>query len=475
MPDEDKTTNTNQPVTEEVPTVGPTTTPAPPVPDTSGQTIDAPAPPPMQDGAFPPPPPIVEEKKPEETSAPASETKTDESSQTIPDIPPVISTSDTGGKKRVSKKMIATILGVLVLVGGIGAGVILVQNQQDIREKAAYVNGGGGGGNACTSAGGACYSSPNCRRVGKSTVNGGDGCGGSSEICCSGGRRSTPTPTRKPTPSTPKPTAKPANCEQAGGACYSAPSCLKVGKQIVNGGSGCDSVSEICCGGTTSTTTTPTTSTCSSSSKVTATNDGGGNSASTFTVTQAQVNACQNACSSAWINVYRYECNNTNVAQGCNDNGYRLKSHASAGDSFSIGNVECGSVQIDSGCFDGSRSYGSLAFASSVGSAPCSSSAAPEPGLTSSCLNIKTFDAEWNAITDLSSLVAGDVVRFTVAGSASSGIIDKAKFTINGTLGAEITEKRPGTNEFFTEYTIPEGLSSFTINAEIHHTTIGWF
>jgi len=51
------------------------------------------------------------------------------------------------------------------------------------------------------------------------------------------------------------------------------------------------------------------------------------------------------------------------------------------------------------------------------------------------------FDAEWNVITNLSSLVAGDVVRFTVSGKTNSGAIDKARFTINGTLKPEVTAK----------------------------------
>lgn len=97
------------------------------------------------------------------------------------------------------------------------------------------------------------------------------------------------------------------------------------------------------------------------------------------------------------------------------------------------------------------------------------------PGVTASCLNIQAFDAEWNSITNLSSLSAGDVVRFTVAGNASSGSFSKARFKINGTLRSEISVKRPGTDEYYDEYTIPEGITTFTINAEIYHTTLGWF
>jgi hypothetical protein len=49
------------------------------------------------------------------------------------DLPPIISRPQ---KKFGGKKIIATILGFLVLIGSLGAGVILVNQQQDIREKA---------------------------------------------------------------------------------------------------------------------------------------------------------------------------------------------------------------------------------------------------------------------------------------------------------------------------------------------------
>ena len=437
MPDDNKTTNTNQPITEEVPTVGqtnPTTTLTPtPVatPDAPDQAIDTPPPPPMQDGAFSPPPPIVEEKKPEETTATTQETGATEDSQEIPNIPPVITTSDTGGKKPVSKKMIATILGVLVLVGGIGAGVILVQNQQDIREEAASATCAGGvaiGDYACSSA-------TTCVK------------------CTQTERYDYPTFV----------TADRSNC--TGELCYQEiddPECVT--NEDCDTGETCNANGN--CVSATS---------CTSSSSVTRTNDAGGNNATEFKVTQAQLDACHAACPSAYLVVYRYECDRiTNLSGGCNDNGVLVKSHAQPGDKWTINNIICGSVQMDVGCFDLSRAYGSLAFASYKDDQPCDPKPSV-PGISCSCLNIKAFDDEWNAITNLSSLVVGDVVRFTVAGTATSGSIDKARFTINESLGAEITAKRPGTDEFFVEYTIPEEVSSFTINAELHHATVGWF
>ncbi len=92
------------------------------------------------------------------------------------------------------------------------------------------------------------------------------------------------------------------------------------------------------------------------------------------------------------------------------------------------------------------------------------------------CNQVKAFDDEWNPLTiaNLSARKAGDIVRFTVSGTASTGSFDKARFTINGEVLPEVTEKRDGTNEFFTEYTIPAGTNSFTIKGEVFHSTLGW-
>lgn len=61
----------------------------------------------------------------------------------------VIATESTNSPKRLtSRKVIAAILGILLLVIGIGAGVLLVQQNQEIRERAAGTT--------------ECVQSPNC-------------------------------------------------------------------------------------------------------------------------------------------------------------------------------------------------------------------------------------------------------------------------------------------------------------------------
>ncbi len=95
------------------------------------------------------------------------------------------------------------------------------------------------------------------------------------------------------------------------------------------------------------------------------------------------------------------------------------------------------------------------------------------------CLNIKAYDANFSALTvdQLKALKVGDKIRFAVAGSAgagTSGTFDKAKFKVNTTDSGEVTQQKPGSAEFWYEYTIPTGTSSFNVTAQIHHTVLGW-
>jgi hypothetical protein len=92
-------------------------------------------------------------------------------------------------------------------------------------------------------------------------------------------------------------------------------------------------------------------------------------------------------------------------------------------------------------------------------------------------LNIKVFDTNWIELTptQLSSFSAGQTLRFTVAGTASTGSFDQARFVINGVTRTAVTQKRPGTNEFYDEYVLPPGTTTFSINAQLHHSTLGWF
>ena len=461
MPDEDKTTNTNQPLAGGAPVVDPPsptvepTTPAPPptaTSDISDQAIDTPPPPPMEDGAVSPPPPIVEEKKPEETTTPTQKTEKTESAQAIPDIPPVITTSGAGGKKPANKKMIATILGVLFLVGGIGAGVILVQNQQDIREWARVF--------------------ADCERD--------SDCGGDYE--CSDGDCVLPTtpyvPTSEPDP---EPDPAPSDPDPAltcyGGvaigdyACstyYTCVECLSSGTY-----SGSVDAATYCTGLPCDPNTQEDSGKLDYGRDCTEDDQCYSGICTNGKCGAPSTRFCEgDTCDLSFAGKSLSDsCFIMHYSSDDNDDSTITDNVIAQGVSrASMGAVDCGAEQIDVAC-------GGAGFVDGLWerySDDCTDTPLT-PGVSASCLNIQAFDTEWNSITSLSSLVTGDVVRFTVAGTTSSGSFDKARFNINGTFRSEVSVKKPGTEEFYDEYTIPENITTFTIDAEVHHTTLGWF
>lgn len=129
-----------------------------PAPDASGVVSNPPADTPTMPTPTPEKPEETDNKPlpfPEDTSIPpispdmVKDSPTFTPSQTISDsaplpnpdgltgVPPMVP-GLTPKKKIGGKKMIATILGILVLLGSLGAGIFLVKQQQDIRERAVY-------------------------------------------------------------------------------------------------------------------------------------------------------------------------------------------------------------------------------------------------------------------------------------------------------------------------------------------------
>lgn len=108
------------------------------------------------------------------------------------------------------------------------------------------------------------------------------------------------------------------------------------------------------------------------------------------------------------------------------------------------------------------------------GSKDCVASGRYTFQVTRQCDAIRAYDTDWSLLTaaQLSQLKAGDHIYLTVAGSVSSGSLDRARFSINSQTVGESTLKHPNSpNEFALEYTIPSGITSFNIGAEIHHDT----
>jgi len=98
------------------------------------------------------------------------------------------------------------------------------------------------------------------------------------------------------------------------------------------------------------------------------------------------------------------------------------------------------------------------------------------PTITAQCQNVKAYNSSWTLLTNtqLAQLEVGDSVNFCVAGVATGGSFDKAKFTINTVVQAETTTIRPSSTDFCQTYVIPAGVTSFNVSAQIHHVSLGW-
>jgi hypothetical protein len=98
-----------------------------------------------------------------------------------------------------------------------------------------------------------------------------------------------------------------------------------------------------------------------------------------------------------------------------------------------------------------------------------------------------TNSANWTRLQadDLASLKAGNTIYFTVVGweDNPTGDFIEARFTINGvedqdpvdTIKPSAADDTLEVTEYYREYTIPDDVESFTINAQVHHETLGWF
>ena len=111
------------------------------------------------------------------------------------------------------------------------------------------------------------------------------------------------------------------------------------------------------------------------------------------------------------------------------------------------------------------------------GNKDCEQTGSFEPDVVAQCLNIKIFSEDWVVLTaeELALLSVGDVIRLTVGGTTTNGSFEAARFTVNGVLREAVTELRPGTEEFFDEYTIPVGATKFAVGAELMHSQASWF
>lgn len=91
-----------------------------------------------------------------------------------------------------------------------------------------------------------------------------------------------------------------------------------------------------------------------------------------------------------------------------------------------------------------------------------------------SCGTIKAYDTSWQVLetNQLRNLQPSQQIYLAVLGEGRG--IDKARFRVNGGNWIETEQKRAETGEFYINYTIPEGVTNFTIEAEVHHPEEGW-
>lgn len=366
-------------------------------------------------------------------------------------------------KKFGGKKIIATILGVLILAGGILGGVVLTRQNQDIREDAAacgYCNSS----NICVSCTGGKQS------VGECTTN--SQCAPGSDqnpIVCTPGKEDEATCSTDGCAGT-----KTRTCNSQGTGWSSFSSCEKLNPNCpVPGGAAC-------------------------SGKI---NNGNlaysDTNSNSITIDASWVSMCQQVCSDASLYASKCTCTQTGLTGGCNTN-CTIESNLSAGQVVSLTNPTCGTVQIDVGCKNSANTYGSIAFVSKTAATACGGTSTPKPPVstpkptpvptptptqtpspapgTAMCVDVKAYTETWTLLTasQLSGLKANNKVNFCVRGSTTQGTFTKAKFTINGAAQAETVTKRPSSDDFCQLYTIPAGTTSFSITAQIFHSTLGW-
>src|SRR3989344_280646 len=92
-----------------------------------------------------------------------------------------------------------------------------------------------------------------------------------------------------------------------------------------------------------------------------------------------------------------------------------------------------------------------------LGEPPPTVTLAPtNPQIAAACSGVKAYNLNWQELTNsqLSSLKEGDAVRFAVSGSATSGIFEKARFSVNGNSLGETINKQNGSNVFYIDYVI---------------------
>ena len=406
----------------------------------------------------------------DQTSPTGSEPATDNFGSAAPtDLPPMVA----GPKKKFGTgKIIATILGLFLLVGGLGAGTYLVQQNQNINEEAAALNLSGSQKSAYDKCRGDSGSEVCACRV--------------AGICTRPDYQDDPQSPSNPIV-TPPPSGgnNESSCESGGsfwcnevydannkripGFCTPqnktcASTAADNGYPMLTGANFVKvNVGESCPAGFQSTSCScPTfqngfvcfdrgfSNQCNTSDGLctlfsNSINSGGGGGAACGTVTS-------------------YYCKgNVDLSGG-------KSCDTSTGGTTTRPANFCGTIQTDTAC----GGFKTTTVPCKEDSKQATTTTTTTP--TAQCQNIKAYSSAWAPLstTQLSALTVGSGVNFCVAGSASGGAFDKAKFTVNGVVQAETTTVRPGSTDYCQLYNIPIGATTFNVTAQIHHITLGW-
>lgn len=351
------------------------------------------------------------------------------------ELPPVITSSPK--KKSGKGKIVATVIGVFLLIGGIVGGVLLTQQQQLFEQRA-----------------GDCYE--DCRR------------GSGAQVCRCRCEGVCTRPDAEDDPLTP-PGAVDGNGNPIGSGDVplgsgNSPStcdgfwCNGCGGFCLSGsytGGGCNAAQQAKCG------EAPVA--CSADLTFQCTKVDGTQGTCCPTDWQSQIPGTKVFYYCSWA------C--YNASGGICDSRSRLNGQPCASTNLSnVPNCFNGVIQIDS-----STQNTHMSYRNTCGDEPSPPPTTP-PQITASCTNVKAYDTGWQPLTSaqLSGLSRGTAINFCVVGNATGGSFTKAKFTINGAAQAETTAQRPGSQDFCQSYTIPATGNSFTVAAQIYHATLGW-
>lgn len=401
MPNQDP----NQPITSSIPLVSVQQTDLPPLP------------PDFQD---------IPEEKPVAQAAvdsPTVQQPTDESvGSAAPSMNDISSIVKSPKKKFGTGKIIATILGIFLLVGGVGVGVTLTQQQQTLQPKAA-----------------------GCSRCACGCVYNSDGTNSCNSPCATN-------PPSTANDSTQGQTCA-YSCIQNNGAC-------PAGSYSQQGS--CNAVGAVCC-------------------KVSdSANTASGAVAGCVFDNYKDHNVCVEL-NGTWQKCEANPTGEMGVKSDCKTTaGFSCSDYTGGLYPSCVTGGYC--INTSQSCTPAVPTYANCVNDATCGTTTTTTttSSTPTPTPTSTapyCVAVKAYDSSWTSLTstELSALTTGSVVNFCVAGSAPSGTFDMAQFTIDGTQLATTTTQRPSSTDYCQSYTILSTDTTVTVTAKIHHSTLGWF